>query len=217
MIKSLIKKKTRTDILSGAEADEFARLHTAIYNGGDVSTMVGFNSNHGLLKSVTGDKYYVVQLGEVLKYNGLDDFARVEKIRLEPLTLNLAEGQQPSEAFKGYSSFDVSTISSKTGKPEVLYFGEGLIPFKSEEDRVAHNNLLFEVYRADAKFKSLEKLTEYLTDENFVIATKDAFREYIYETEFEPGFIEGKKLLYNANKALDVAAEKAKQGTLGGN
>ena len=85
MSKSIVKNKTRTDILTGAEADEFARMHTAIYNGGDASTMLGFNmSNYGLLKSVIGDKYYVVELGEVMNFKGLDSFVRVERIRPEP-------------------------------------------------------------------------------------------------------------------------------------
>ncbi len=215
MFKSLIKKKTRTDILTGVEADEFAKLHTAIYNGGDVSSMVGFASNTGLLKSVSGDKYYIVELGSVAKFDGLDDFARVEKIRPEALTLNLVEGQHPSEAVSGYSSLDVNTISPKTGKPETLYFSDELLPFKSKEDRMAFGNLMFDVYKADAKFEPLAQLTDYLTDENFVIAAKDGFRDYVYGTEFEPGLIEGKMLLYKANKALDEAVQKAKQTTMG--
>lgn len=218
MFKSLVKKKTRTDILTGTEADEFARLHTAIYNGGDTSTMVGFvNSNYGLLKSVVGDKYYVVELGEVLGFDGLNGFARVERIRPEALTLNLAPGQNPSEVFNGYRFFDVATISPKTGKPETLYFGNELMPFKSNEDRSAYETLIHDVYFPVSKFETLADLTEYLTDENFVIATKDRFRENIYETEFEAGLIESKMLLFKANKALDAAVQKAKQGTMGRN
>lgn len=218
MFKSLIKKKTRTDILTGVEADEFARIHTAIYNGSDASTMVGFvNSNYGLLKSVVGDKYYVVELGEVLNFEGLDSFARVERIRPEPLVLNLVPGQNPSEAFKGYNFFDVATISAKTGKPETLYFGNELMPFKSNEDRCAYETLIHDVYFPASKFETLADLECYLTDENFIIATKDRFRENIYETEFEAGLIESKMLLFRANKALDNAVAKAKQGTMGGN
>ena len=218
MFKSLVKKKTRTDILTGTEADEFARLHTAIYNGGDASTMVGFiNSNYGLLKSVVGDKYYVVELGEVLSFEGLNGFARVERIRPDALTLNLTEGQQPNEAFKGYNFFDVSTISSKTGKPETLYFGHELMPFKSNEDRCAYETLIHDVYFPVSKFETLADLESYLTDENFVIATKERFRENIYGSEFEAGVIESGMLLHRANKALDTAVQKAKQKTLGGN
>ena len=218
MFKSLVKKKTRTDILTGTEADEFARLHTAIYNGGDTSTMVGFvNSNYGLLKSVVGDKYYVVELGEVLGFDGLNGFARVERIRPEALTLNLVPGQNPGEVFNGYNFFDVATISPKTGKPETLYFGNELMPFKSNEDRCAYETLIHDVYFPVSKFETLAELTEYLTDENFVIATKDRFRENIYETEFEAGVIESKMLLFKANKALDAAVAKAKQGTMGRN
>lgn len=215
MFKSLPKNKKRTDILTGVEADEFARLHTAIYNGGDASTMIGFiNSNYGLLKSAISDKYYIVELGEVLNFEGLDSFARVERIRPEALTLNLVPGQNPSEAFNGYNFFDVATISPKTGKPETLYFSNELMPFKSYEDRCAYEQVIHDVYFPVSRFEAFNELTDYLTDDNFVIATKDRFRENIYETEFEAGLIEGKILLYRANKALDEAVKKARQGTM---
>ena len=77
--------------------------------------------------------------------------------------------------------------------------------------------MLHDVYFITSKFKALADIAEYLTDENFVIAARDRFRENIYETEFEGGPIENRILLYKANKALDAAVQKAKQGTMGGN
>lgn len=211
--KPLIKRETRKDVLSGKSADEFARIHTAIYNG-DAEAMIAVpHSNFVFLRTNTTNEYYFAKLEEVKSIDGVEKGVIVSKIRPQALTLNVQEGEVDASAVKGSGGFvDVDVISSITKKPETIYFNWDMYAFKSNEDRKAFEEFAFEVYNINSEFKSLEALTHYFDDENFILAARERIRSNVYETEFEGGFFENTKLIKRANGALNLAVAQKKAG-----
>jgi hypothetical protein len=206
-----LKKNKRSDALFGEEALAFAMNHTKLYKDEDATSLAATYTEFGycLLESDCWDAYYIAKLRIDDKNNEIV----FDSIKTDLITLNMSEGQSFADVCRGggwnKGPFSVDIIDLKTKKPKTIFIDTYMMAFDSLEDLRLYDKFSSSVYKKDSKFEELEKLTPYFQDENFVLAAREDVRSNIYDTEFEAGYFEGKRLMKNANKAIDNAVERA--------
>ncbi len=208
-----MKKQLRTDVLMGKNAEEFARENTNFYLTEGIYDETGFK----FLKSSNSDEYYIAKISKKEKLLSTGSRLVLDMINTTPLNPVLINGE--FHITNPNLSFGCNVAVEDDEKIKTLYFGDTLYLYKNEEDR---NN--FELFRLECcnsndsdKFNSLDKLSEYFSDENFVLMAKDEAFFLAFKLSDNPTPVRSSLFEHKIKKEIDKRVKKyAGQSAEGG-